>query len=145
YNSNRLVDVWCKDWHATLADVAEWYPQLLPNRIIAYLDPPYLERSARLYGRSFDTAGGYAAKPGSSPADWIGGAEHYRLAEYLRRKAQHRWLLSYDNHPALTTDFGLYAAGRMTPSAEDSDLLNIRAWRISKRLINLRYTVANNG
>lgn len=145
YKSNRLVDVWCKDWHTTLANVAEWYPQLLPNQIIAYLDPPYLERSARLYGRSFDVAGGYASRRGQNPAEWIGEAEHYRLAEYLRRKAQYRWLLSYDNHPALTNDFGLYAARRMTPSVDDRDLLNVRTWRISRRLVNLRYTVANNG
>jgi DNA adenine methylase len=145
YKSNRLVDVWCKDWHTTLADVAEWYPQLLPNQIIAYLDPPYLERSARLYGRSFDVTGGYASRRGQCPAEWIGEAEHYRLAEYLRRKAQYRWLLSYDNHPALTHDFGLYASRRMTPSVGDRDLLNVRAWHISKRLVNLRYTAASNG
>jgi DNA adenine methylase len=42
YSSRRIVDVWCKDWRQTLADVAEWYPHLLPNRVIAYLDPPYL-------------------------------------------------------------------------------------------------------
>jgi DNA adenine methylase len=35
YNANRLVDVWRKDWRKTLRDIAEWYPQLLPNRVIA--------------------------------------------------------------------------------------------------------------
>ena len=40
YETGRLIDVWCKGWRATLTDVAEWYPQLLPNRVVAYLDPP---------------------------------------------------------------------------------------------------------
>jgi len=145
YKTNRIVDVWCKDWHATLSDVAEWYPQLLPNRIIAYLDPPYLDRSSRLYARSFDPGGGYGSRDARDPGEWSGSAEHYRLAEYLRRMAQFRWILSYDNHPLLTTDTGLYAAKQMTPSSEDSYLLNTRSWRISKRLVKLRYTVTSNG
>ena len=37
-----------------MQDIAEWYPRLIPNRVIAYLDPPYWDKSARLYGRSFD-------------------------------------------------------------------------------------------
>jgi DNA adenine methylase len=68
YASNRLADVWCKDWADTLGDVAEWYPQLIPNRIIAYLDPPYWSKSLKLYARSFDPAGGYAERARQEPA-----------------------------------------------------------------------------
>ncbi|MFI9557897.1 DNA adenine methylase [Nonomuraea endophytica] len=137
YASNRIVDVWCKDWRATLDDVTEWYPQLLPDRVISYLDPPYMDKSPKLYGRSFDPGGGYAPQPGS----WQDGLAHHRLAEYLRRQAQHRWILSYDNRPELTTDPALYAARRMTPAGE---MLGIRAWRISRRLVDLHYSVSSN-
>jgi len=142
YAANRLVDVWHKDWQVTVTDVAEWYPQLLPNRVVAYLDPPYLRNSARLYGRSFDPAGGYApAHAGLDPFAWTEGSAHYRLAEYLRRRALYRWILSYDHHPALTTDPALYAAGRMTPTDQEKAELGVRAWHISKRLVDLHYSV----
>ncbi|MEH1130052.1 DNA adenine methylase [Micromonospora sp. CPCC 206061] len=142
YATNRIADVWCKDWQHSLVDVAEWYPQLLPNKVVTYLDPPYLERSMRLYGKSFDPSGGYAPKGGIS-INWSGKAEHYRLAEYLRRRAQFRWILSYDNHPVLIGDEGLYAANQMGPTAEERSLLGVRSWKISKRLVNLRYSVTS--
>ncbi len=140
YAANRLVDVWCKDWEVTLKDVAEWYPQLIPNRVIAYLDPPYWNKSPRLYSTSFDPAGGYASPQGGD--EWAAGKAHYRLAEYLRRRAQVRWILSYDNHPDLVSDPALYAVGRMTPSDAESESLGIRAWRISKRRVDLRYSAS---
>jgi DNA adenine methylase len=144
YDANRLTDVWCKDWQATLRDVAEWYPQLLPNRVIAYLDPPYWEKSPRLYSTSFDPAGGYAiSRTLPTKDEWFAGRAHYQLAEYLRRRAQVRWILSYDNHPDLVNDPGLYAAGRMTPSTDEIELLGIRTWRISKRLVDLQYSASS--
>lgn len=143
YVSNRLVDVWCKDWQTTLNDIAEWYPQLLPNKVVAYLDPPYLAKSARLYGRSFDPAGGYASTAEPVGVEWTSTLSHYRLAEYLRRRAQHRWMLSYDNDPILTRDPALYAANRMTPSVAERQKLGVRRWRISKRIVDLRYSVSS--
>ena len=143
YARNRLADVWCKDWRETMQDIAEWYPRLLPNRVIAYLDPPYWDKSPRLYGRSFDPDGGYA--PRRNPlgqTEWLAGSGHYQLAEYLRRRAQLRWILSYDDHSDLTTDDGLYAARRMTPEAEEAEMLAVRSWRISKRLVNLHYSAS---
>ncbi len=143
YEANRLVDVWCKDWLATFQDVAEWYPQLLPNRVVAYLDPPYWDKSPRLYRTSFDPAGGYAkatTMPGQE--EWLFGRAHYRLAQHLRCRAQVRWILSYDNHPDLINDLGLYAAAQMTPNAIDAESLGVRAWRISKRLVDLRYSAS---
>ena len=137
--------MWCKDWRQTLQDVAEWYPQLIPNRVIAYLDPPYWNKSSRLYGISFDPTGGYAPRRNPHRQDeWLAGVAHYQLAEYLRRRAQVRWVLSYDNHPDLASDDGLYAAGRMTPGVEEAELLAVRSWRISKSLVDLHYSASFN-
>jgi DNA adenine methylase len=148
YAANRLVDVWCKEWQDTLGDVAERYPTLLPNRVIAYLDPPYWSKSPKLYRQSFDPAGGYtehnAARP-TSPLerhDWLDGLAHYKLAGYLRHEAQVRWILSYDDHPDLTQEEGLYAARRMSPSGDDVDRHGGRRWHITKRLVDLRYSAA---
>jgi DNA adenine methylase len=141
YQAGRLVDVWRKDWRQTLNDVPEHYPQLLPSRVVAYLDPPYMEKSSVLYRTSFDPRGGYGG-------DGVGRARpsdatlHLTLAEYLRTKAQFRWLLSYDNQPMLTQSRWLYAHNRMTPSEADRELLGVRRWRISKRLVTARYTAA---
>ncbi|MFF5108272.1 DNA adenine methylase [Streptosporangium sp. NPDC000509] len=141
YDVGRLVDVWRKDWRQTLDDVPEHYPQLLPSRVVAYLDPPYVEKSSLLYRTSFDPRGGYGGDGlgASRPSD---DTLHLSLAEYLRTKAQFRWLLSYDNHPMLTQSTWLYAHNRMTPSEDDREMLGVRRWRISKRLITTRYTAA---
>jgi len=145
YNSGRLVDVWCKDWQRTLLDVAEWYPQLIPNRVVAYLDPPYWSKSPKLYGKSFDPGGGYSDREHPDRhCDWQAGLAHYRLAEYLRRRAQLRWILSYDNFPDLTSDNGLYRASRMSPSVEDARILGVRSWRISKRVVDLSYSASSS-
>lgn len=143
YTSNRLADVWCKDWRMTLEDVAEWYPSLIPNRVVAYLDPPYLKKSEKLYGRSFDPWGGF--KQPESPLErheWLSGLGHFMLAEYLRCRAQVRWILSYDHHPELITNPRLYAVGRMNPTRQDAEALHVRRWPISKRLVDLRYSAA---
>jgi DNA adenine methylase len=141
YQTRRLVDVWCKDWKDTLKAVPEWYPQLIPNHVLAYLDPPYLEKSNKLYQRSFSARTGYARCP-VNDLDWIDSVGHYRLAEYLRRKMQFRWVLSYDAHPALLKEPGLYAAARMTPTFEDKAILAVKEWSIEKRLVSLRYTAS---
>ncbi|MFC9844900.1 DNA adenine methylase [Streptomyces sp. NPDC060223] len=141
YDIGRLVDVWRKDWRRTLDDVPERYPQLLPSRVIAYLDPPYIDKSSLLYRTSFDPRGGYGS---SGVVDSGKGAEflHLGLAHYLRTKAQFRWLLSYDNHPSLTDSAWLYAHDRMNPLESDRVDLGVRRWRITKRLVSTRYSAA---
>ncbi len=129
YEHGRLVDVWCKDWESTLSDVSEWYPQLIPNQVVAYLDPPYIKKSGKLYR--------------DRNLDWVGEGEHMRLAHYLRHKVGFRWVLSYDNRPELLDDPRFYKAGRMTPSAEDREMLGLRSWRITKRLVDLNYTASS--
>ncbi len=139
YKAGRLVDVWCMDWRQTLDEIPERYSQLIPSRVIAYLDPPYIEKSATLYRRSFDPRGGYAAGP-VDDLDWNEQLPHEKLASYLTKKAQFRWLLSYDAHPMLTECALYYAAGRMSPSKEDKEALGIHSWQISKRLIGTKYS-----
>lgn len=139
YDVGRLVDVWRKDWRETLDDVPERYAQLIPSRVVAYLDPPYLAKSSVLYRNSFDPRGGYGGDglAAARPDDHL---LHMRLAEYLRTQAHFRWLLSYDNNPLLTDSRWLYADRRMTPSAEDRDALGVRRWPLTKRLVPIRYT-----
>ena len=141
YETGRLVDVWHKDWKQTLADVPEYCPQLIPSRVVAYLDPPYIEKASHLYRTSFDPSGGY----GADKAGKLGPNDHtlhMRLAEYLRTKAQFRWLLSYDNNPLLTESPWLYAPVRMTPSREDRRTLGVQSWTLTKRLVQTRYTAS---
>ncbi len=142
YDIGRLVDVWCKDWRQTLDDVPEHYPQLLPSRVVAYLDPPYIEKSSLLYRTSFDPRGGYGGDGRGASSRASADALHLGLAGYLRTKAQFRWLLSYDDHPILMQSKWLYAQTRMTPSEVDRDTLGVRQWRISKRLVSTRYSAA---
>jgi DNA adenine methylase len=133
------VDVWRSDWKTTLHGVASHYKTLLPDRVVAYLDPPYLSKSGKLYRRSFDAQ---AAKAGKD-LDWMAGLQHYNLAEYLRREMQYRWILSYDYNEKLLTDDVLYAAKTMHPSRSNRDLNGVKSWRISKRIVTLNYTASS--
>lgn len=119
YRTNRLVDVWCADWRTTLESVASRYKVLLPDNVIAYLDPPYLAKSERLY-------------PEAS-----GAFPHTELATYLRTEAQFRWVLSYDNDPALFEP-PLYAARRMTPDPSTG----VSAWYINRRVVAHNYSAS---
>lgn len=141
YDTGRLVDVWRKDWRKTLDDVPELYPQLIPSRVVAYLDPPYVDKAPHLYRRSFDPSGGYAGD-GLGPAQPNDHRLHMQLARYLRTEAQFRWLLSYDNNPILTTHDSLYAHSRMSPKHGDRKMLGVRRWTLSKRLVAMRYTAS---
>ncbi len=138
YDTKRLVDVWRSDWRSTLRGVASHYKTLLPNRVVAYLDPPYLSKSGKLYPRSFDGEKTQA----SADLFWTAGLKHYRLAEYLRREMQYRWILSYDYDDRLLSDDALYAARAMSPDWETRDLTGVKAWRISKRVVTLNYTAS---
>ncbi|MGH3566551.1 MAG: DNA adenine methylase [Pseudonocardia sp.] len=130
YSTHRLVDVWCADWRTTLQEVASAYKALVPNRVVAYLDPPYIEKSTKLYSVSFDPAG-------SSQRQF----PHERLAEHLVQRMRYRWVLSYDAHPALLDSPMLYARNRMDPSPEDKGD-GVRQWRISKRIVELSYSAS---
>lgn len=119
YRNNRLVDVWRADWRATLDSVASRYKVLLPDNVVAYLDPPYLAKSERLYPEA------------------AGEFPHAELAAYLRSEARFRWLLSYDNDPALFAP-PLYAARRMTPDR----LAGVSAWYVNKAIVPNNYSAS---
>lgn len=139
YDTRRLIDVWQADWRETLASVASHYKTLLPNRVVAYLDPPYLTKSGKLYQRSFESK-----RFGSrEDLDWNATIQHLKLAEYLRREMPYRWILSYDHDERLLSDPALYAANAMTPSTSARQLQGVKSWRISKRVVSLNYTVSS--
>lgn len=139
YETGRIVDVWCMDWRDTLDNTASAYKALLPNRVVAYLDPPYLRKSATLYNRSFGD--GRPARPVPAPAGWPNTDAHVQLASYLNRKMRYRWLLSYDYDPELLESCLLYGRDRMNPAPSDR-LDGVKAWRINKRAVTLTYTAA---
>jgi DNA adenine methylase len=55
----------------------------------------------------------------------------------------YRWVLSYDHNHSLIENAQLYATNRMTPDDEDRTLLGVREWRLSKRLVRLRYSASS--
>lgn len=139
YDTKRIADVWCSDWRTTLAGVASYYKALLPNRVVAYLDPPYLSKSGKLYARSFGTEPIHQ----TSDLDWVGGTPHIALANHLRRHMPYRWILSYDFDERLLTDPGLYATNLMQPDSRARSMQGIKSWRISKRWVSLNYTASS--
>lgn len=139
YSRGRLVDVWCRDWRETMDGVSESYKTLLPSRVVAYLDPPYLDKSSRLYRASFDPTLGYRS---SAPSESRVDSLHLSLAEFLLTRSQFRWILSYDANPMLYTSPWLYGRDRMHPSPELRRDLGVRCWRLSKRLVRVRYSAS---
>ena len=119
YRSNRLVDVWRADWRTTLDTIASRYKLLLPDNVVAYLDPPYLTKSERLYPEA------------------AGAFPHAELAAYLRSEARFRWVLSYDNDPALFEP-PLYAARRM----KSDPSTGVSAWFINSMIAPHNYSAS---
>jgi len=138
YDLGRIADVWCADWKDTLNRVVTYYKALVPNRVIAYLDPPYISKSWKLYRQSFDVR----AQPGTE-VEWTAALQHYRLAQYLRTEARYRWILSYDYDDVLLKDERLYVAKAMHPSAAARTNEGVKAWRISKRAVALNYSASS--
>ncbi len=138
YSTGRLADVWCSDWKDTLHGVASHYKTLLPDRLVAYLDPPYLSKSGKLYRRPIDVEAVDARD-----LDWNAGLRHYKLADYLRREMQYRWILSYDYDDRLLNEDALYSSSAMNPTPESRRLNGVKTWRISKRVVSLNYTAAS--
>ncbi|UKA64754.1 DNA adenine methylase [Arthrobacter sp. FW306-04-A] len=135
YSKGRIADVWCGDWRSTLDQAASTYKTIRPEAVLVYLDPPYLEKSSKLYNVSFED---------EVDASWKGQGPHLRLAAYLMSGIPYRWILSYDVEPELTDSCLLYGRSRMTPD-EDARRLGAKSFIVSKRLTTLRYSAASNG
>jgi DNA adenine methylase len=140
YDTGRLIDVWCMDWRDTLDNTASVYKTLVPDQVVAYLDPPYLRKSAKLYNTSFDQDV-RAPRTVPAPAGWPNTLAHEQLARHLTGKMRYRWILSYDYHPELLGSCLLYGRDRMNP-ADDARAEGVKQWRISKRIVRLTYTAA---
>lgn len=141
YERGRLVDVWLKDWRDTVDDLAERFPGMHPGSALLYLDPPYLAKSDRLYRQVADAEDNGARRhlDAAPPRDLT---LHLKLAEYLTREAQHRWILSYDANDDLLATNLLYGLDRMTPRESQRDYAGVRRWRISKRLVSQLYSAS---
>jgi len=139
YEIGRIADVWFADWKDTLNRVVTYYKKLVPNRVVAYLDPPYISKSWKLYRQSFAVK---ASQLGNE-AEWTAGLQHQRLAQYLRTEARYRWILSYDYDDAVLEDPALYAAKAMHPLAGARTNEGVKTWRISKRAVGLNYSASS--
>jgi DNA adenine methylase len=91
-DTGRILDVWGLDWRDTLRRVeSEYGSRLTRDEVLAYLDPPYVEKAEFLYPWSF------------------GDDQHRALASALESASKFRWLLSYDDNPLARA---LYRPGR---------------------------------
>lgn len=118
--TGQLLEVWCCDWQTTLKRIADEYCPIVhalspPATTFVYLDPPYVEKSAKLYATSFDDD------------------DHRELAELLAEDHQYRWALSYGDHPLVRQlyagrhiekhQFVYSARGSRTQAARKTELL----------------------
>lgn len=142
YSTGRLIDVWCMDWRECLENTSSVYKTLLPNNVLAYLDPPYLRKSATLYNTSFERD--RSARRVPEPAGWPTFMPHEELACYLTTHMRYRWILSYDYDAALLDSCLLYSRDRMTPSADDRQD-GVRRWRLTKRVVAASYSISQKG
>ncbi|GAA2845554.1 DNA methyltransferase [Actinoplanes cyaneus] len=118
YESGKLLDVWRQDWKATFEKFASTYGKYGSDDVVSYLDPPYVDKAARLYTTAF------------------GDFDHKQLAEYLNTSPKYRWVLSYDDHPDIRE---LYGSATIKP--EDS---TAPRWRIQRRLVQLLYSASGS-
>lgn len=130
--SGRLRDVLESEWRDTLQHSRSLVDDC--SNLIAYLDPPYIEKSSRLYAVSF-------TRRGQTPDIWQGIGSHQLLAEYLKSEASFRWILSYDEHPDLLANVLLYGRRRMTPN-EEAMRNGAKQWTISNRTVTLQHSAS---
>ncbi|MBL3686219.1 DNA adenine methylase [Leucobacter zeae] len=130
YATGKLLEPKCQDWRQSLIDFAS--AGSVRDGVIAYLDPPYVAKSTKLYRKSFKA---------EALDRWGDMTEHLNLAAYLRQSTPFRWILSYDYNPELTTDVMLYRSGTVTPT-EATAALGAGRYRMVKGLIELQHTAS---
>lgn len=82
-DTGRILDVWNCHWRESLIRTRHRYRELGEDRILIYLDPPYVEKADSLYGWSFDQG------------------QHQQLASALADADGFNWILSYGDHPTI--------------------------------------------
>jgi len=86
-SATRILDVWGTSWPETLERLEAEF--LCPtDRVLVYLDPPYVKQSDRLYGIDF------------------GPEAHRELAAFLAGPLSYQWVLSYDDAPLIRELYG---------------------------------------
>lgn len=131
-DTGRLIFVHPGAWRETLDLAVEFVDH--PTELVAYLDPPYIEKSDRLYATGFDGSG-------RAPDVWRGIGPHQALADYLLTTAPFRWILSYDFHPELLENVLLYGRRRTVPTA-DARSAGAGAWRIQNNTVTLQHSAS---
>lgn len=132
HSTGRLIEVRESGWRDTLETARTTVED--QRNIIAYLDPPYIAKSDRLYGVSFREAG-------LPPNIWRGIGPHQMLAEYLKTEASFRWILSYDHHPDLLGNVLLYGRRRVNPTTE-AILNGAKRWVIENRTVRIQHSAS---
>lgn len=131
-DTGRLVLVHTGTWRETLDIAVEFVDD--PAQLVAYLDPPYIEKSHRLYATGFEGSG-------HAPDVWRGMGSHQALAGYLLTAAPFRWILSYDFHPELLANVLLYGRRRTIPTA-DARAAGAGAWRIQNNTVSIQHSAS---
>jgi len=131
-DTGRLVLVHGGTWRETLDIAVEFVDD--PGELVAYLDPPYIEKSDRLYATGFEGSG-------HAPDVWRGIGPHQALAGYLLTTAPFRWILSYDFHRELLENVLLYGRRRTIPTAE-ARAAGAGAWRIQNNTVALQHSAS---
>lgn len=108
HRSGRLATPTEATWQESL-EIAALEHAARPGHVVAYLDPPYVAKSGRLYKTSFSDRT-------EEPDLWRNMTPHQALAEYLKTEAPFRWILSYDDHPDLLRNVFLYGRVQTKPT-----------------------------
>lgn len=86
----RIAAVAEAPWEEALR-LAQFYgADFEPSKTLLYLDPPYVQKSSRLYGLGFTEK------------------DHARLANHLMDGTGHRWILSYDADKSVVERYSGY-------------------------------------
>lgn len=133
YTTGKLLTPRHSDWRGTLDAAIDQAED--PRKVVGYLDPPYVEKSHRLYATGFDGSG-------NAPDVWLGITPHQLLAEHLRTQTPFRWILSYDFHPELLKNALLYGRARTTPT-DAAKSQGAGAWRIRRELVALQHSASS--
>lgn len=134
YSTGRLATPQEAGWQESLQRAA-LEESARPGHVIAYLDPPYVAKSGRLYKTSF-------SKRNEDPDLWQGIGPHQQLAEFLKCNAPFRWVLSYDDHPDLLNNVLLYGPLQTNPTAE-ARIQGAKQLHIQRRRIGLQHSASS--
>ena len=133
HRSGRLATPAQATWQESLETAALEFAAR-PGHVIAYLDPPYVAKSGRLYKTSF-------SKNTEEPNLWQSLTPHQMLAEHLKTEAPFRWILSYDDHPDLLQHAFLYGRIQTMPT-DAAQALGAKRLSIQRRRVEIQHSAS---